>query len=55
MALVSRASGYTKSDFSIYGPMPFDSEGDVYVQYLGRDPIPQSDSFMDLVSPRYTW
>ena len=46
-----KSSDYTKSDFSIYSPMPFDSEGDVYVQYLGRDPIPQSDSFMDFGVP----
>ena len=31
--------------------MPFDSKGDVYVQYSGRDSIPQSDSFMALTEP----
>jgi predicted transcriptional regulator len=46
-----KSPDYTKSDFSIYGPMPFDSKGDVYVQYLGRDWIPQSDNFSAPTEP----
>ncbi len=41
-----KSNGITQSIFSIYGAMPFDSKGDVYVQYLSRNMVPLSDSFM---------
>ncbi|MDI6897236.1 winged helix-turn-helix transcriptional regulator [Methanocella conradii] len=30
----------SKGDFRIYGPMPFDSKGNVYMEYVSRDLIP---------------
>jgi predicted transcriptional regulator len=46
-------SSFTQSDFSLYSPMPFDSKGDVYLQYLSRNWIPQSDRFMAPALPEF--